>query len=461
MAFKKNQSVILEVVDINHLGFGVAKPDGFVVFIGGTVPGDTVEARIIKVNASYAVARTERLLTPSPHRADTERCPIRACSACAYKNVRYAYEKDVKRTSVIHAFRKAGLSDVAVGELLSTEQTTHYRNKAQFPVARRADGGLAIGFFAPKSHRVCEAAACPLQPPVFTDILETIRAFAEAHALTAYDETTGDGWLRHIYLRRGEVSGEILLTLVVTDRHFPLASDFVQCVTQAHPAIVGILLNLQRARTNVILGDTYLTLFGRDYLTDTLSGVTLSLSAPAFYQVNHDAAELLYRKARELAAPQGDELLLDLYCGAGSIGLSMADAVREVIGIEIVESAVRCAEQNAKQSGIQNARFFTGDAADAERLLCDAERSLGHAIRPDIVILDPPRKGCDERLLTHIASLAPSRIVYISCNPETLARDAAHLAPLGYTCGTVTPVDLFPGTGHVESVVRLERRLDN
>ena len=456
---KKNQTVTLDVIDINHLGFGVAKPDGFAVFVSGGVPGDRVKATVIKVNRSYAVAKLDTLLTPSAHRAKAPRCPIHACTACAYKAVDYAYEVERKHASVVHAFRKAGLSQVTVAPLLTDGKTHHYRNKAQYPVARDKDGGYRIGFFAPKSHRVCEAAACPLQPSVFEDILACIRAYLVAHGISVYDEACGEGLLRHIYLRRGERSGEILLTLVVTDAHLPYAEELVGALTERFPAIVGILLNVQKEDTNVILGDTYHTLFGRDTLTDTLAGVTLSLSAPSFYQVNHDMAERLYEKARELAAPTGEELLLDLFCGVGSIGLSMAHEVRELIGIEIVEDAVRCAARNAEQSGITNARFFSGDASDADALLARAEAALGHPLRPDIVILDPPRKGCTERLLTYVASLSPSRIVYISCNPETLARDCAILAPLGYTPGVVTPVDLFPGTGHVESVVCLKRQI--
>ncbi len=458
---KKNQTLLLDIIDMSHLGFGVAKPDGFAVFVSGAVPGDCVEATVIKVNKSYAVAKLLRVQTPSPHRAEAPRCPITACSACAYKAVTYEYEAACKHASVVHAFRKAGLGDVSVAPTVSDGKTLHYRNKAQYPVARLPDGSYRIGFYAPKSHRVCEAADCPLQPPVFAEILTCLRTFFEDYALSVYDESTGEGLLRHIYLRRGEVSGEILLTLVLTELYMNAEEELCRRLTAQFPAIVGILINRQAEDTNVILGEEYRTLWGRDTLTDTLCGVSLSLSAPSFYQVNHDMAEYLYTKARELAAPTGDEVLLDLFCGVGSIGLSMAHEVRELIGIEIVEDAVRCATENAKRSGISNARFFSGDATEAEHLLARAEAAVGHAIRPDIVILDPPRKGCAEPLLSFVASLTPSRIVYISCNPETLARDCAYLAPLGYAPGEVTPVDLFPGTGHVESVVCLTRRLDN
>ena len=303
-----------------------------------------------------------------------------------------------------------------------------------------------------------EAHACPLSPAVFAEILEVLLQFFEERKISVYDEKSGEGLLRHIYLRRGEVSGEILVTIVANGDSLPHADELISCLTAHFPGIVGILLNINREDTNVILGEKYVTLFGRGYIFDTLSGVELELSAPAFYQVNHDAAELLYAKARELAALTGEELVLDLYCGAGSIGLSMAKDARGVIGIEIVESAVECAKRNAARANIANAEFYTGDAANTEQLLKNAEELRGEKITPDVVILDPPRRGCDERLLTYVASLSPSRIVYVSCNPDTLARDVARLAPLGYAPGEVTAVDLFPATGHVESLVCLTKQ---
>ncbi len=359
------------------------------------------------------------------------------------------------------AFRKAGLSDVKIGELISSPSVYHYRNKAQYPVASGKDG-VQIGFFAPKSHRVLEASACALAPNLFEEVLSVIRAFIEEFTIPIYDEESGKGLLRHIYLRRGEMSGEVLVTLVLTDNTLPKSDVLIARLCEKFPAIVGILLNINKDDTNVILGDTFVTLYGRDYIVDTLAGVELEISAASFYQVNHDATELLYAKAREVANLTGDELLLDLYSGAGSIGLSMAHAVREVIGIEIVPSAVECARRNARRAGIENASFYTADASDTDQILARAEAERGERIRPDVVVLDPPRKGSTEKLLSFIAtSLSPSRIVYISCNPDTLARDCAFLRPLGYAIGEVTPVDLFPMTGHVESVVCLTRRLDN
>ena len=457
MRLQKNFCFDAEITDITNLGFGVARHGGEVVFVSGAVPGDQVSVKVIKVASSYAVGRVEKYIRMSPVRVGG-RCHIDGCRSCAYKALSYGYELGLKRELVVSAFRKCGLGEVEIGEVVGSPTEVGYRNKAQYPVARSADGGYVIGFYAPKSHRVTEAAECPLAPTVFAEILDTCRAFFEKYGISVYDEESGKGLLRHIYLRRGEVSGEVLLTLVVNGGSLPHGEELVREVTSRHPEVVGILLNENCADTNVVLGERYTALFGRDYIFDTLAGVRLKITAPSFYQVNHGATELLYAKARELAALEEGDLLLDLYCGAGSIGLSMAEDCREVIGIEIVESAVECARFNAAENGIGNASFYSGDAADTERLLERAERARGAAIRPDVIILDPPRGGSDERLLRHIATLAPKRIVYISCNPATLARDVAILAPLGYAAGKVTPFDLFPATGHVESVVCLTRK---
>ena len=459
MKLKKNQIIELEIVDITNLGFGVGRADGEVVFVGGTVTGEKVLAKIIKVTSSFAVGRLEKLLVPSPNRT-SDRCGNSVCQSCAYKCVSYSHECDIKTENVRSAFKKCGLDNVNVAPLIASPSTKHYRNKAQYPISKTDSDDYRIGFFAPKSHRVTEAASCPLSPAPFPEILELLRAHFRKHNVSVYDEESGKGLLRHIYLRRGEISGEILLTIVVNGRSIPAIDELAEALTKAFPAIVGILLNINEKNTNVILGDEFITVRGRDHIFDTLAGVTLKITAPSFYQVNHDCAELLYAKARELASPQKTDVLLDLYCGAGSIGLSMAHSCKELIGIEIVPSAVECAKENAVANGIENASFYVGDAAVSEQLLENAERIRGEKIKPDIVILDPPRQGSDERLLNFVASLSPKRIVYISCNPQTLARDVAILSPLGYTINEVTPVDMFPGTGHVESVVCLTRQSD-
>ena len=453
---KKNEIFESEITDITNLGFGVAKQAGEVVFVSGAVPGDVCKIKVIKASTSFCVGKVEEYVKKSPRRV-TDRCDNAGCKSCAYKCIGYDYEKELKEESVRQIFKKSGLPEVEVLPLVGSPKERGYRNKAQYPIAIDKDGGYSIGFYAPKSHRVTEAAGCPLAPTPFQEILDALRGFFKKFSLSVYDETTCEGLLRHIYLRRGEISGEILLTLVINGRTLPHHGELIDTMTKRFPEIVGILLNVNEESTNVILGDEFITLYGRDYIFDTLAGVNLKITAPSFYQVNRESAELLYGKARELAELSGDELLLDLYCGAGSIGLSMARDCREVIGIEIVESAVECAKFNAENNKIENASFYAGDASEAKKLLAPAEAARGERILPDVVILDPPRGGTTEELSEHIATLAPKKVVYISCNPQTLARDMVIFKKFGYIGNSVTPFDLFPMTGHVESVVCLEK----
>ena len=457
---RKNETVALKIEDMTNLGFGVARLDGLVVFVSGAVKGDEIIAKLIKVTPSYAVARIEKLTVSSPLRV-LDRCSYEGCHSCAYKNISYTEEQKIKAKDVKEAFIKAGLPNARIAPLVPSPKEHGYRNKAQYPITRDKNGEVKIGFFAPKSHRVTEARRCPLAPAVFGDILDTVAAFVSARDISTYDEESGKGLLRHIYLRRGEVSGEILLTIVINGDSIPYSDELVSSVCECTPSVVGILINKNKKSTNVVLGDEYEVLYGRDYIYDTLAGVELKIAPSAFYQVNHASAELLYSKARELAELDGEDTLLDLYCGTGSIGLSMANDAGELVGIEIVESAVECARENAKRAGLTNARFFAADADDTERLLAGAEHTLGRKLVPSVIILDPPRAGCGERAVRYVASLNPKRIVYISCNPVTLARDVKLFCELGYEFGEVTPVDLFPMTGHVESVVCLTRRLDN
>lgn len=459
---QKNQTLVLTVTDLNNLGYGVAHEGGMTVFVSGAVDGEVVCARVILVKRTYAVARTEKILTAAPWRCEND-CAAVGCGGCAYRAVTYEHERRLKREAVVLAFRKAGLVDITVHDVKPPMDasgapiTGGYRNKAQYPITRGSDGSYLIGFYGAKTHRVVEAAGCPLQDPAFRPILESLRDYFAAHELSVWDESRCEGLLRHVYLRRAAESGEILLTLVIGADAFPDETGLVAYLIARHPALVGILVNCNKENTNVICGPVYRTLWGRDHLVDTLAGVRLRIHPAAFYQVNHAAAELLYRKAAELACLTGTEQLLDLYCGTGSIGLSMAHAVREVIGVEITPQAVDCARENARESGIKNARFYQGDAADTRHLLDKTRINL----HPDVAVIDPPRKGSTAALLTYLSDLAVPRIVYVSCNPDTLARDAKTLLSLGYRVGDVYPFDLFPRTGHVESVVCFKRQLDN
>ena len=459
MAFKKNQTVKVEINDITDLGFGVGRVDGAVIFVSDTVPGDVIEAKIIKVNNTYLVGRAEKYIKKSTRRV-TDRCTERACKSCAYKNISYTDEAALKEEGVRRLFSSSALAGISTAPVTVSPNATRYRNKAQYPITV-VDGEYRVGFFAPKSHRVTPLDDCPLTPRIFSEICREACEFFKENQISVYDEQSGQGLLRHLYLRQGEISAEVLLTVVINGETIKCEEKLVKRITEKFPTVVGILINTNRENTNVVLGDKYRTLFGRDYIYDTLADVRLKITAPSFYQVNHASAELLYAKAKELAQPTKNDTLLDLFCGAGSIGLSMADSVGELIGIEIVASAVECAKENARDSGIENAHFFTGDATETEQLLANAEAELGRKITPDIVILDPPRAGCDERLVRFVSTLNAKRIVYISCNPKTLARDVVIFRECGYDTDTVYPFDLFPMTGHVESVVCLTRTFDN
>ena len=452
---RKGDELTLSITDLNNLGFGVSHaPDGRAVFVAGCVAGDTVKAQIIKVNKGFAVARPLGIITPSPDREDGFCNAPASCGGCVYRHLSYEKELSLKQSYVQNAFRKAGLANVTVEPVRTTGKTQHYRNKAEYPIAN-GKSALYGGFYAPKTHRVVAADSCALQPTVFGEILRESCAFFSQKGVSAYDETTGKGLLRHLYLRNGAGSGEIMVTPVINGDSLPFADEYVALLKEKFPAVTSILVNTNDKNTNVVLGKRFQTLYGNPYLVDTLCGKRFRIAPDAFYQVNHDTAELLYSIAAERTELCGNGLLLDLYCGAGTIGLSMAERAKEVIGIEIVPAAVECARENAKQNGVQNASFYCGDAANTEGLLATAEAERGK-LHPDVVILDPPRKGCDASLLHFLADRRVPRIVYVSCGPDSLARDCAILNSLGYEIGVVTPVDLFPRTGHVESVVCLD-----
>ncbi len=460
MKLNKNDILTLEIIDINNLGFGVAKHLGQVIFVAGAVSGEIVEARVIKTASSYAVARLERIIKTSPCRTN-DRCQNIKCSSCTYKYIDYDYELKLKENTVKAAFLKAGLKDIEVMPTVPSPDLTAYRNKAQYPVARAKNGEVLIGFYAPKTHRVCPAIDCPLAKEGFAPILKTLKSLIEENDVSLYDEESKKGLLRHIYLRANDDGSEVLLTLVVTSDNFEAKDVFVKSLILEHPELVGILLNINPKDTNVILGEKYITLWGKDHIIDTLCGVKLMLKAPAFYQINHGTATAIYKKARELAEITKEDTVLDIYCGVGSIGLSMAEDAKEIIGIEIVPDAIECAKKNAATSDITNASFYVSDAKNSEEILSLAEKQRGEKIKADIVILDPPRAGCDEKLINYVSSLNLKRIVYVSCNPQTLARDVVLFREKGYDCDTVWSYDMFPMTGHVESVVCLKRRLDN
>lgn len=462
----------IEITDLNNLGCGVGRlPDhagdaaGLVVFVKGAVTGDVVSTQIIKQTTSYTVGRLLEVLSPSPMRENETFCTApEACGGCVYRHLKYEDELISKHGRVSQAFRMAGLADVTVRPVASVGVTKGYRNKGMYPV-RQGKNEVEAGFFAAKSHKLISATSCSLQPDAFGEVVSCICDFFNQKRIPAYDEVTGKGVLRHIYLRTA-ADGALYVCLVINTGELPGGKRTVEDLTYTllgkFPRIVGILLNINKKSTNVVLGDKYIRLWGQDYLEDTLCGKRFRISGGSFYQVNHDAAELLYNTAASMADFHGDEVLWDLYCGVGTIGISMADKASRLVGIEIVPEAVKCATQNAQRNADLGliregmAQFFCADATQVSRIFAPADR--GDVPAPDVVIIDPPRKGTTPELIREIARRDIRKVVYISCDPETLARDCAVFRECGYEIGEVQPVDLFPRTGHVESVVCLSRK---
>ena len=453
---KKNDVITLEITDINNFGHGVGRHDGIVVFVSGAVSGDTARVKIIKANKSWCVGKLEEIIVSSPHRTAEKFCEAPdSCGGCAYRNITYEHELDRKREYVKNAFRKCGIPDADVRDVLTAGDIKGYRNKAQYPV-KIENGKMRAGFYAAKTHNIVACHSCALQPEIFSEIVGFVCDFADKNGVSAYDELTGKGLLRHIYLRRGDKTGEIMVCLVINGKNIPNEKGFAEQIVARFPDVKSVLLNFNTKNTNVVLGDNYRTIGGKDHIEDILCGVRFRISAGSFYQVNRDGAELLYGIAADFAEPEGKSVI-DLYCGTGTIGLSMAKRAKRVVGIEIVEEAVECANMNAKLNGINNAEFYAGDASDTEGLLESVEKKSGIKIDADVVIMDPPRKGSTPELIGYLARRGVTRVVYVSCDPDTLARDCTEFLKYGYKMSEVIPVNMFPRTGHVENVVCLTR----
>lgn len=447
---QKNELVTLEITDMTHEGSGVGHLDGMAVFVPASAVGDRLLVRLVKVNKTHCYGKLEEILVPSPDRIPSD-CPVsRRCGGCVFRHVSYEAELRYKRSFVQQNLRRIGGIDPEVEPILPSPQADGYRNKAQYPV-RMQKGKLAAGFFAPRTHEVIDCHDCRLQPPGFGKILETVLDYLQEYRVPVYDEAARQGLLRHVYLRAGQKSGEVMVCLVVNGDRLPHERELVERLRACDPQIVSILINVNDRSTNVILGRETRVLYGKGQIRDVLCGVTFDLAPQSFYQVNSPGAEQLYGVAAEYAALTGAETVIDLYCGAGTIGLSLAGRCKEVIGVEVVPQAVDNAVANARRAGIGNARFFCADAAEA------VARLAREGTRPDVVILDPPRKGCEEAVIESIARMALRRVVMISCNSATMARDCAVFARLGYETVRCRPVDMFPRTAHVETVVLLSR----
>ncbi len=448
----KNDILTVTVSAVGSEGEGIARrEDGYTYFVPGVLPGDTIRILVLKETKSYGYGKLLEVISPSINRVEPS-CPVFGkCGGCSLLNCNYGFQLELKRKSVSDAIRRiGGFYETVVRPCIGSEPNQGYRNKAQYPVAD-TEMRLGFGFYAPHSHRVVPFEECCLQNPLLNEIAAQIGNWANEAGITAYNEESGKGCLRHIYVRSGKT--EVMAILVAAFRPKEI-SALADKLREKFPNLVGLVLNINSKKTNTILGEKQDIIWGRDYIFDTIGHIRYKINYKSFYQVNPYTTEKLYACTKELCALTGSETVFDLYCGAGSIGLYLADKAKKVIGIEIIPEAVENAKENARINGIENAEFYCGKAEE----LCP-KMAAGSA-RADVVVLDPPRKGCDHKLLEAAAKLDPERIVYVSCNPSTMARDCALLRELGYEMRDITPFDQFPHTAHVECVVLMSRASD-
>ena len=447
MELAKNQEHTVTIEGYGEGGMGVARIDGRVVFVHGALRGEKCRVLILKTLKSVAFAKVLEVIEPSSERI-TPDCPyFPRCGGCTYRHIRYEEELRLKKQRVQDNLSRIGGSDVTVEEILGARDTLRYRNKAQYPVSK--DG--AVGFYRARTHEVIECEHCLLVKPEADAAAEALREYMQSCRVAGYDEKTGRGLVRHLYVR-SNAAGESLVCVLVNGDKLPKEDRLVTLLRDACPKCTGIVLGTNTKKGNVILGDRYRTLWGSDRLEDTLCGKTFRLSVPSFYQVNRIQAERLYAKAIEFAGLTGQETVLDLYCGAGTITLALSDHAKKVLGAEIVPEAIDDARENAARNGVKNAEFFCGDASDV------AKKLARENLRPDVITVDPPRKGLAADVVESIAEMQPQRVVYVSCDSATMARDVKRLADLGYTAQRACAVDMFPRADHIETVVLLSRK---
>ena len=449
---KKNDIVKIKITSATAEGSGVGKTeDNIVVFVPMTAIGDEIEARILKVKKTYAFGKIEKIITLSAARISPD-CPnFSKCGGCVWRHISYDEELKIKSKKVKDAVERIGGISTEFRPIIGSERVNRYRNKAQLPIGRDREGGAVLGFYAFHSHRIIDCDDCALQPEIFKTVMDVTRDFIERTNTDIYDESTGKGRLRHLYIRLGEVTNELMVCYVVNGNGLKQEDMLVKMLRESLPNLKTVVFNSNREKTNVILGNKNRVAYGKGYITDVLCRLKFKISPFSFWQVNRAQAEKLYSKAKEYAKLSGDEVLLDLYCGTGTIGLTMAQDCKQLVGVEIVEDAVNDAKANAEANEINNARFICADAPTA------AEQLRKEGTAPDVVILDPPRKGCGEELVKTIRKMNPKRVVYVSCDPATLARDLKYFSENGYITHEVTPCDMFPRTAHCESVALLTK----
>jgi len=447
---EKNRNYIVDISGLTSEGHGVARIEGFTVFVEGALPEEQAEIRIVKVMKSYAYGKLLRILKSSSSRIDPVCGVVKRCGGCQLQHMSYEAQLQYKTLQVKDAIeRLGGLKDVIIHDTIGMDSPWRYRNKAQFPVG--GDGDIMIGFYANRSHEIINTPQCSIQDEVNDRVIQAVREFIKKYDISVYDDNTGKGLIRHIVTRKGFKTGEVMVCIVINGDAIPFDKALVEMLKASIDNLKSVVLNINKKKTNVILGEGNIVIFGEEAIYDYIGEFKFRISPLSFFQVNPVQTEVLYNKALEYADLTGGEVVFDAYCGIGTISLFLSKKAGKVYGVEIVPQAIENAKENAKLNGIENAEFIVGES---ETVIPEL---YGKGIKADVIVVDPPRKGCDERLLHAIAQMEPERVVYVSCNPATLARDLKYLSERGYEVKEVQPVDMFPQTVHCEAVVRIER----
>ncbi len=453
MEFRKNDLVTLEIEDCGIDGEGIGKADGFTVFVKDAVIGDTVTAKIIKAKKNYGYGRLMEVLKPSPYRVEPKCEFARQCGGCQLQALSYDQQLVFKTNKVKgHLERIGGFTDIPMEPIIGMDELFHYRNKAQFPVGRNKEGKIVTGFYAGRTHNIIENRDCALGVAENKEVLDRVIAHMEKYGIEPYNEATGKGLVRHVLIRYGYFTKEVMVCLILNGNKLPKEEQLVKSLCEI-PGMTSITINVNKKRSNVILGEEICLLWGQEYITDRIGDISYQISPLSFYQVNPMQTQKLYAKALEYADLHGQETVWDLYCGIGTISLFLAQKAKFVRGVEIVPAAIENAKENAKLNGLENTEFFVGKA---EEVLPREYKKNG--VYADVIVVDPPRKGCDETLLETMVEMNPGRIVYVSCDSATLARDLKYLCERGYELRKVCPVDQFGMTVHVETVVLLSQQ---
>ena len=447
---KKNDRQTVYIEDLTHDGNGVAKIDGYPLFIQGALPGETAEIHVIKTLKNYGFAKVMNILEKSPDRVEAPCVYFSQCGGCQLQHLSYEGQLKWKQNMVANVMKRLGKIDAPVHPVKGMEEPWHYRNKSQIPFAQNESGQMVAGFYKTKSHSIVDMERCLIQTGEADVVMADLKRELEISGVRPYDEKSHQGMLRHVVVRKGRATGEVMVVLVTKSKKFPQASAVIERIRALIPNVTSIVQNVNGEKTNVIFGNDTFTLWGKDTIEDTIGNVRFEISARSFYQVNPVQTEVLYKQALDYAQLTGNERVIDAYCGIGSISLFLAQKAGHVMGVEIVEQAIEDAKRNAALNGFTNTYFEAGPAEEV------IPRWYKEGKEADVLVVDPPRKGCDEALLNTIIEQKPKRVVYVSCNPATLARDLRILEDGGYKTQEVQPVDMFPHTTHCEAVAWLE-----